>query len=99
MSKVFFFEHDEGIDGVVSFTMKMEVVAPTRYGLEDQCCLPSTRPVEFFLTVFSCLGQVFFLSHCGPCTALPSSYPVSPCQKKRERCFDGGACPFSQLVK
>ena len=37
----YFYEHDEGIDGVVSSTVKIKVVAPIRYGLEDQSCLPS----------------------------------------------------------
>ena len=37
----YFSEHDEGIDGVVSSMMKIKVVAPIRYGLEDQSYLPS----------------------------------------------------------
>ena len=32
---------DEGIDGVVSSTMKIKVVAPIRYVLEDQSCFHS----------------------------------------------------------
>ena len=77
----YFFEHDEGIDGLVSSSMKIKVVAPVRYGLEDQSCLPSTRPAEFVFLCSVFLAK-FFLCHCGPCTAVPSLYPVSPCQKK-----------------
>ena len=47
------YEHDEGIDGIVSSTMKIKVVAPIRYGLEDHSCLPS--PMSFF---HSCLMNV-----------------------------------------
>ena len=67
-----FFEHDEGIDGVVSSTMKIKVVAPIRYGLEDQSCLPSTRPAEFVYLRSVVMAEFFCLTadlalRCFPC--------------------------------
>ena len=39
---------DEGTDGVVSSTMKIKVIAPTRYGLEDLPCVPASLSFCFF---------------------------------------------------
>ena len=76
-----FFGHDEGIDGVVSSTLKMEVFAPIRYGVR-------------FFSVFSCHGQVFDFSvslrtlHCD--AFLVSGITVS---KKKDAAESGPYLP------